>query len=171
VEFREPGVIHRQVATVVNADVESSSDNVFSHVTNGYVRIKGKLGNVRLNRLGDADWRGDRNGQWTYEIDLDTTEGPGHEDMETYRSRRSGLCIPIITYDMGNPDTFESLQVFCLLLKRVNLQATEMKYRRIGWMSVLYDWKDEIDPELKWITDFAQSDSWVSEGQDVVTII
>jgi hypothetical protein len=168
-EFLHGAMPHREMAAVVDMEIQSPSGNVYSHITGGYVRLRGKLGEVRLDQLPNAGWRGDRGGHFAYEFSLDTTEGPCHEDMESYPDQGPVLCVPVATYDRANPEDLRSIQVYCILLDRVDEETP--KFTRVGWMSVLDDWEEEVHQELRWITDYACTELRVTEGLDIVTIV
>lgn len=153
---------------MLDTHIQSPSNNIYTNITGGFIRLQGKLGRVRLSRLQNASWRGDRGGHFTYEYSLDTTGGPCHEDMESYPDRGAVSCIPVATYDRANPGTLESLQIYCILLERAGSTAAE--FRRIGWMSVLCDWEEEVDRELRWIARYARAEPQVAGKLDVVTI-
>ena len=160
--------LRRQIVTVVKVRIRSPSGNSYNDISNGYVRLQGKLGEVNLSHLQNADWRGDRNGHWTYEIGYDVDGGPNQEDIESYSNRELVCCLPIAVYDRAHTGTWESPQVSCLLLRTEDVK--KMKFTRIGWMSVLDDWEAEVHPELRWIIEYACSEHQ-GEELDVVTIL
>ena len=149
-------------------NIQSPSGNIYSHITGGYIRLKGRLGNIQVDRLPEADWRGDRGGHYTYDYIHDITEKHNNEESESYPDRDTVSCLPIATYDRANEDA-TSLQVYCILLRCVDVET--MTYSRIGWMSVLDDWEADVHEELIWITNYARTAPLDSGGLDTVTIV
>ncbi|KAL5398993.1 hypothetical protein PMIN02_001068 [Paraphaeosphaeria minitans] len=166
--FLDGTTTHRYVTTVLDANVQSSSGNVYSNITGGYVRLQGKLGRIRLDRLQNANWRGDRGGHYTYEFAIDVG-GPSHEDMEDYQDPGSVYCVPIASYDRANPGDLASIQVYCIVLEPV--EGESMKFTRIGWMTVLKDWEEEVHAELRWVLDYACAQPQATEGLDILTMV
>jgi hypothetical protein len=99
-----------ELARVLEVNIESAAEKIYSHVTGGYVRLEGKLGQVRFNTFKNAEWRGTRGGQWTYECFLDENlKFFNEEQMELCPNRPSLFCLPIATHDRANPETLKSL--------------------------------------------------------------
>lgn len=167
-QFLDCGEIKRQVAIVVESHIKSSSGNVYTQITGGHLQLRGCVREVRLGHLRNASWRGDRYGHWTFEICLDVNDELDHETIESYEDRDTVWCMPIVTWDRSITEALPSLQVYCLVLDDLNDEATE--FTRIGWMSVLYDWEEDVTEELRWITDYASKETWDAEDLITVTI-
>jgi hypothetical protein len=168
IEFLKRTDVQMELVKVLEVKIESPSGKRYSHVTGGYVRLEGKLGQVNFSTLNNAPWRGDRGGHWTYECSLDVDlEFFGPETMESCPNRPSLYCLPIATHDRANPKTLSSLQVHCLLMEQI--EEGKVDFRRVGLLIVLMDWQSVVDPELRWITDFAAASS-LAQNLDIVTI-
>ncbi|KAH8682829.1 hypothetical protein BGZ60DRAFT_205948, partial [Tricladium varicosporioides] len=112
--------VQMELAKVLEVKIESPSEKRYSHVTGGYVRLEGKLGRVNFNTLNNALWRGDRGGHWSYDCYSDVDlEFFGLETMESCPNRPSLYCLPIATYDGANPGTLSGLEVYFLLMEKV----------------------------------------------------
>ncbi|RMJ14188.1 hypothetical protein CDV36_006142 [Fusarium kuroshium] len=49
--------IDRQLVKIIEVKIESSTDQIYTNVTGGYIRVLGKLGKVNLPDHDDAEWR------------------------------------------------------------------------------------------------------------------
>ncbi|RTE82189.1 hypothetical protein BHE90_003341 [Fusarium euwallaceae] len=49
--------IDRQLVKIIEVKIESSTDQIYTNVTGGYIRVLGKLGKVNLPDYDDAEWR------------------------------------------------------------------------------------------------------------------
>ena len=153
--------IDRNLVEITEVKIESSTDQIYTNVTGGYIRVLGKLGQVNLPKLEDAEWRGDRGGHYTFEFSLDVDDEIDIEEETPY-------CIPILTHDRANRNPFKSLEVHCLLLQKV--ETNSIGFRRIGSLQVLLDWEAETTEEFRWITDFARDESPLVQGLDMLMI-
>lgn len=140
--------------------VESDTGQIYNNVTGGSLVLRGKLGRVKLSKLTDAEWRGDRGGHYTFEFRLDV-DMADMEDVFPY-------CLPILIHDRANPQFFDSLEVHCLLFQQI--ESDSNKFTRLGTLQVLLDWEAETIEELRWITDFVRGDMPLSADLDLVTV-
>ncbi|RSM20689.1 hypothetical protein CDV31_000376 [Fusarium ambrosium] len=153
--------IDRQLVEITEVKIESSTDQIYTNATGGYIRVLGKLGQVNLPDHDDAEWRGDRGGHYTFEFSLDVDDEIDIEEETLH-------CLPILTHDRANRDPFKSLEVHCLLLQKV--ETNSPGFRRVGSLQVLLDWEAETIDEFRWITDFAREESPLGQGLDTVMI-
>ncbi|KAL2686928.1 hypothetical protein Neosp_004473 [[Neocosmospora] mangrovei] len=153
--------IGRNLVEITEVKIESSTDQIYTNVTGGYIRVLGKLGQVNLQNLDDADWRGDRGGHYTFEFSLDVDDEFDKEEEDPY-------CLPILTHDRANSNPFKSLEVHCLLLQKV--ETDSVGFRRIGSLQVLLDWEAETIDEFRWITDFAREENPLAQSLDTLMI-
>ncbi|KAJ4218913.1 hypothetical protein NW759_008066 [Fusarium solani] len=153
--------IDRHLVEITDVKIESSTDQIYTNVTGGHIRVLGKVGHVDLPNLEDAEWRGDRGGHYTFEFSLDVDDEIDIEEDAPY-------CLPILTHDRANRNPFKSLEVHCLLLQKV--ETNSIGFRRIGSLQVLLDWEAETIDEFRWITDFARDESPLAQGLDTLMI-
>lgn len=153
--------ICQELVKITEVKIESSTDQIYTNITEGYIRLLGKLGQIRLPELEDAEWRGDRGGHYTFEFSLDVDDDIDMEEESSY-------CLPILTHDRANRDPFKSLEVHCLLLQR--FETNSIAFRRVGSLQVLLDWGAETIDQFQWIIDFAREESPLAQSLDTVVI-
>ncbi|KAJ3546273.1 hypothetical protein NM208_g1640 [Fusarium decemcellulare] len=153
--------IDRQLAEVIDVEIESDNNQPYNNVTGGYILMLGKLGQVQRSNLPDAEWRGDRGGHYTFEVSLDV-----HQDSDSDQAALH--CLPVLTHDRANRNPFKSLEVHCLLLQQV--EQDSIAFTRTGTLQVLLDWEAETTEELRWITDFARQEHPPVEDLDLLMI-
>lgn len=153
--------IDRQLVKITEVKIKSSTDQIYTNVTGGFIRVLGKLGQVNVPILEEPEWRGDRGGHYTFKFSLDVDDDIDTEEEDPY-------CLPILTHDRANRNPFKSLEVHCLLLQKIETNSAE--FRRIGSLQVLLDWEAETIDEFRWITDFAREESPLAQGLDTLMI-
>ncbi len=123
---------------IVDVQIESSPGERFTNITGGYIILLGKVGLVTLPDLGNAQYRGDRGGHYTFHYSLDTID---HEAIREGKANNEDVyCLPVATHDQTNGSSFQSLQALCLLLQRRGQEHDTNAFTRIGRLEVLLDW-------------------------------